>query len=86
MPRAKRIYKSGKKGSEYDAYHKKPIQIKRRAQRVTARRTAERKGLVRKGDDLEVHHVGAKRTGLLDNTKVRVVSSTTNRRLQPKRT
>jgi hypothetical protein len=85
MARAKRIYKSGKKGSEYDAYHKKPIQRKRRYARVAARREAERKGLVSKGDGREVHHVRARRTGLLDNTKVRVVDRATNRRIQPKR-
>ena len=86
MARAKRIYKSGKKGSEYDAYHKKPAQKKRRYERVAARRKAESKGLVHKGDGLEVHHVGSHRTGSLADVKTRVVSRATNRARQPKRT
>ena len=86
MPRAKRIYKKGVKGSEYDAYHGKPEQIKRRAERVQARRVAMRKGLVRKGDGMEVDHVGSHRTGSLANVKTRVVTMRENRARQPKRT
>jgi hypothetical protein len=86
MARAKRIYKSGVKGSEYDAYHGLPEQRQRRYQRVAARRAAERKGLVHKGDGMEVHHVGSHRTGSLAGVKTRVVDRATNRRLQPKRT
>jgi hypothetical protein len=84
MPRKKRVYKKGAKGSEYDAYHGKPEQKKRRAQRNTARRKATKAGRVKKGDGKEVHHVGAKRTGKLPS-KTRVVSRRTNRKIQPKR-
>ena len=37
-----RVYKKGAPGSEYDAYHGKKEQKKRRAQRNKARRKAER--------------------------------------------
>lgn len=80
MARKKRDYKK-----EYREYHGKPEQIKRRAQRVQARRDAEKAGKVRKGDGKEVHHVGAKRKGPLNNKKTRVVSKKYNRSKQPKR-
>jgi hypothetical protein len=86
MVRKKRIYKKGVKGSEYDSYHGKKTQILRRSDRVTARRKAERKGLVRKGDNREVDHVGNHRTGRLKNVSTRVVSRESNRAKQPKRT
>lgn len=66
------------------AYHAKPEQKKRRAARNAARRKAMKEGKVKKGDGKEVHHVGAKRTGKLNNSKVRVVSAKTNRKIQPK--
>lgn len=70
---------------EYDEYHGKPEQIKRRADRVQARRKAERAGRVHKGDGREVDHVGSHRTGRLKNVPTRVVSRSANRRRQPKR-
>ena len=70
---------------EYDDFHGKPEQIKRRAQRNKARRAAEKRGAVSKGDGKEVHHVGASRTGKLNNSKTRVVSKAYNRSKQPKR-
>jgi hypothetical protein len=48
---AKRDYKS-----EYDNYHGKPDQIKKRASRNKARRIMASKGLVRKGDGKDVDH------------------------------
>lgn len=69
---------------EYDEYHKKPAQKKRRATRNAARRKAMRAGKVKKGDSKEVHHPDATRTGSLGK-KTRVVSKTTNRKDQPKR-
>lgn len=81
MAQKKRIYKKGTPGSEYDAYHGKPTQKKRRAQRNKARSDS---GLA-KGDSREVHHVGAKRTGPLPK-KTAVVSKKANRSKQPKRT
>lgn len=79
MPK-KRNYKK-----EYKDYHGSPEQKKRRAQRNAARRKAEKDGRVKKGDGKEVHHVGAKRKGPLNNKKTRVVSRKKNRSMQPKR-
>ncbi|HUT87321.1 MAG TPA: HNH endonuclease [Candidatus Heimdallarchaeota archaeon] len=41
---------------EYDTFHKKPEQKKRRAARNTARAQAEKAGRVKKGDGKDVHH------------------------------
>ena len=70
---------------EYDEYHAKPEQIKRRAQRNAARAKAAKDGSVKKGDGKEVDHLGSNRKGALDNSRVRVVSKRTNRKKQPKR-
>lgn len=70
---------------EYDSYHAKPEQKKRRAQRNAARNEAEKNGNVSKGDGKEVDHVNAPRTGSLENVKTRVVPKTENRKKQPKR-
>jgi hypothetical protein len=43
--------------AEYDAYHGKPEQIKKRAARVKARRMLEKEGKVHKGDGMDVDHV-----------------------------
>lgn len=59
-------------------------QKKRRAERNRARREAEKKGLVKKGDGKEVHHTKAKRRGKLSGP-TKVVSRKTNRSKQPKR-
>lgn len=82
---AKRVYKKGAPGSEYDAYQGKPEQKKRRAQRNAARAAAEKAGKVRKGDGKEVDHVGANRKGALNNDRVRVIPKRQNRKKQPKR-
>jgi hypothetical protein len=70
---------------EYDEYHAKPGQKKRRAQRNSARAKAAKNGSVKKGDDKEVHHVGAPRTGSLKKSRTKVISRRANRRIQPKR-
>lgn len=70
---------------EYDAYHAKPEQKKRRAQRNAARNEAVADGRAKKGDGKEVHHVDAPRTGSLENVPTKVVGKTTNRKIQPKR-
>lgn len=70
---------------EYDDYHGTAEQRKRRAARNRARRKAMREGRVKKGDGKEVHHVGAKRKGPLNNKRTRVVSRKYNRKRQPKR-
>ena len=71
---------------EYDSYHAKPEQKKRRAARNKARAEAMDRGAVKKGDSKEVHHVNAPRKGSLAGVKTRVVSRKTNRSIQPKRT
>lgn len=70
---------------EYKDYHGTPEQKKRRAQRNAARRAAEKRGSVRKGDGKEVDHLGSNRKGKLNNRRVKVVSRKANRRRQPKR-
>jgi len=70
---------------EYNEYHAKPEQKKRRAQRNAARNRALKAGTVKKGDGKEVDHVNAPRTGSLDGVKTRVVPKTENRKRQPKR-
>ena len=69
---------------EYDKYHGKPEQKKRRAARNRDRAQAEKAGRVTKGDGREVHHVGSNRKGKLGK-KTRVISKAANRRRQPKR-
>lgn len=41
---------------EYDNYHSRPEQIKKRDERNAARRAMEKRGLVRKGDGKDVDH------------------------------
>jgi hypothetical protein len=67
------------------AYENSPEQVKRRVARNKARRQAEKKGLVKKGDGKEVDHLGSHRTGSLDKVPTKVVSKKTNRSRQPKR-
>lgn len=70
---------------EYDTYHAKPEQKKRRADRNAARAKAVKEGRVKKGDGKEVDHVGSNRTGSLKKVPTKVVSKTANRKRQPKR-
>jgi len=84
MAKKPRVYKKGAPGSEYDAYHGKPEQVARRAQRNEARAKAEASGKVSPGDSNEVHHPGSHRTGKLPS-KTAVISKTANRKIQPKR-
>jgi len=80
MAKRKRNY-----DKEYEEYHAKPEQKKRRAERNAARRKAAKAGKVKKGDNKEVHHVGSNRTGSLKNVPTKVISKTANRKMQPKR-
>lgn len=43
--------------AEYKAFHGKPEQIARRAERVKARRMMEKTGAARKGDGKDVDHI-----------------------------
>ena len=62
---------------EYETYHGKLEQIKRRDARNKARALMEKKGLVRKGDGLHVDH---KNNNPLDNrpSNLRAVAAKTN--------
>ncbi len=66
-------------------YEDTPAQVKRREARNKARRKAAKKGLVHKGDNKEVDHLGYHRTGSLDSVPTAVVSKHANRIRQPKR-
>lgn len=70
--------------AEYDEYHAKPSQVKRRAARNAARAEMAKSGKVKKGDGKDVDH---KDYNPLNNSKknLRVVSSSTNKSRQPKR-
>jgi len=76
MPQRKRDYRR-----EYDTYQGKPEQIRRRA----ARNKARKKLGLKKGDKREAAHIGAPRTGSLDNVPVKAESRKKNRSQQPKR-
>ena len=45
---------------EYDNYHSKPSQKKKRASRNAARRKLQAGGRVKKGSNMDVHHVQEK--------------------------
>ena len=64
---------------EQRAYNARPEQKKRRSQRNAARRAAERILGRKKLQGKDVHHVGAKRTGKLDNGRTRIESAHWNR-------
>ncbi len=62
---------------EYANYQGSAEQIKRRSNRNKARRIMARKGLVKKGDGKDVHHVGG--NALNKKSKLKVVSASKNR-------
>lgn len=65
---------------EYANYHSRPEQKKKRAARNAARRQAEKKGQVRKGDGKDVHHVRPLAKGGSNNSSnLRAVKRSTNR-------
>lgn len=65
---------------EYRAYHGKPEQIKKRAQRTKARRMLEREGKVHKGDGMDVDHVKPiSKGGTTTPSNLRVVPKSKNR-------
>lgn len=55
---SKRNYKQ-----EYAEFHGKPEQVKKRAQRVKARRMLEKEGTVSKGDGKDVDHIKPLKSG-----------------------
>lgn len=80
MTKKKRNYRK-----EYDEYHAKPEQKKRRAARNAARREAVKKYGKKALRGKEVDHVGSHRTGDLRKVPTRIISKTANRKRQPKR-
>ena len=58
-------------------YDSQPKVKKKRANRNLARRIMKRKGLVKKGDGKDVHHVGG--NPLNKNSKLKVVKASKNR-------
>lgn len=64
---------------EYKDYHGKPEQIKKRAQRVQARRDAEKDGRVSKGDGKDLDHVKPIRKGGGNAGNTRVTTPKVNR-------
>jgi hypothetical protein len=64
--------------SEYDNYQGKPEQIKKRGERVKARRIMEKAGAVTKGDGKDVDHKTPLRSGgttTKSNLRVRSVKA-----------
>ena len=68
------VNRNYKKEQAYDA---QPKVKKKRVNRNLARRIMERKGLVKKGDGKDVHHVGG--NALNKNSKLKVVKANNNR-------
>lgn len=65
---------------EYALYGASAKQKAERASRNSARRAALKKGLVHRGDSLDVHH----ERGVMDNSHTRVMSASKNRGLPEK--
>lgn len=75
MPSKPRDYKS-----EYNNYHSRPEQIKKRSERTMARRELEREGKVHKGDGKDVDHkVPLSKGGTNARSNLRVTSASDNR-------
>ena len=88
LPRWPSNYKKKHPDRNYEKeteYENQPSQVKRRVERNKDRRAAEKRGLVHKGDNKEVDHVGFHRTGSLEGVSTRVVAESVNRKRQPKR-
>jgi hypothetical protein len=66
---------------EYRDYHGKPEQIKRRAERNSARAKMEAAGRVRKGDGKDVDHKD-RRTSNNSRSNLRVMTASKNRSRQ----
>jgi hypothetical protein len=88
MPRWPKNYKKKHPDRDYEKeteYERRPEQVKRRVDRNAARRKAIREGRARKGDGMEVDHLGSSRKGRLKHRRTRVVTREQNRRRQPSR-
>lgn len=80
MAAKKRDYKK-----EYQNYHSKPEQVKRRSERNQARRIMEQSGQARKGDGKDVHHKD-RNTGNNNRSNLSVVSVRYNRGTRNRKT
>lgn len=69
---------------EYELYHSKPEQKKRRAQRNAARKTLQKAGAVKKGDGKDVHHKD-RNTSNNSRKNLSVKSKSSNRSFSRKR-
>lgn len=66
--------------TEYQNFHGKPEEIKKRAERVKARRMMEKTGAVTKGDGKDVDHKKPLRSGgTTTKSNLRVRSKSANR-------
>ena len=74
MPRNPRDY-----AKEYAAYDGTPEVKKKRAERNRARREMEAKGVVKKGDGKDVHHVTPLAKGGMGGSKLKAVPASKNR-------
>jgi hypothetical protein len=64
----------------YEEYHGTPEQIKKRSERNKARREMEKKGLVKKGDGMDVDHKKPMRAGGTNaKGNLRVIPASRNR-------
>tara|TARA_R100000808_G_C2126819_1_gene136916 strand:+ start:1135 stop:1389 length:255 start_codon:yes stop_codon:yes gene_type:complete len=61
---------------EYDNYHSRPRQIKRRTSRNAARAIMAKRGVVTKGDGKDVHHTSG---NPMNNKKLSVKAKSKNR-------
>lgn len=74
MPSESRDYKR-----EYKLFQSKPQDKKNRAKRNKARRQAEAKGIVKKGDGMDLHHVNG-----INSPKVKKMPASQNRAVREK--
>lgn len=75
MKDGKRDYKR-----EYDLYHSRPEQRKKRAKRVAARRKMEAAGKVKKGDGKDVNHKKSLKSGGTNSSRnLSITSKKANR-------
>lgn len=66
---------------EYENYHARPDQKRRRALRNAARKLLEKEGVVRKGDNKDVDHINKSTSGPLNNRRgnLRAIHRSLNR-------
>lgn len=78
MPYMKNGHRDYKR--EYEEYHSRPEQIKKRTERTTARRQANAAGITHKGDGKDIDHIKPlSKGGTNAKSNQRVVSAGRNR-------